>query len=131
MGRRPGPVEHAVELTGVARARDLDVGVLPEYAQRHLESLVEPTTGVGVGDEQEGIHAATVEGGSCGGTAMEPRAFIAGAWGRRDGARRTMGAARAAAMDIHLRRLGSAPPGGVAPPEERHASDRRTRSPVG
>ena len=34
-----GPVEHSVELAGVARDGDLDVGVLPEHAEGDVERL--------------------------------------------------------------------------------------------
>ena len=35
-----GPVQHAVELAGVAGGRDLDVGVLAEHPERDLERVV-------------------------------------------------------------------------------------------
>ena len=35
----PGPVQHAVELAGVARGRHLDVGVLAQHAERDVERV--------------------------------------------------------------------------------------------
>jgi len=57
-----GPVQHAVELAWVARGRDLDVDVLAEHPERDLESVPLGAAGVGVGDEQQRIHAVTLEG---------------------------------------------------------------------
>ena len=49
-------MEHTVELAGVGRDGDLDVGVLPEHAQGNVQPFLSPTSGVDVGDEQEGVH---------------------------------------------------------------------------
>jgi hypothetical protein len=60
-GATPCPLEHAVELAGVACDRDLDVGVLAEHAQGEVEPLLTTAPGVDVGDEQEGVHPVTLE----------------------------------------------------------------------
>jgi hypothetical protein len=60
-GSTPCPLEHAVELAGVAGDGDLHVGVLPEHAQGDVESLLATAPGVDVGDEQEGVHGVTLE----------------------------------------------------------------------
>jgi hypothetical protein len=52
----PGAVEHAVELAGVGGDGDLDVSVLPEHAEGDVQPLLSPTSGVDIGDEQEGVH---------------------------------------------------------------------------
>ena len=48
-----GPVEHSVELSRVAGGRDLDVRVLAEDPQRHLERVVVGTAALGVGADQQ------------------------------------------------------------------------------
>jgi hypothetical protein len=57
-----GPVQDPVELSGVAGLRDLDVDVLAQHAEGGLEGRGLATTCVGVGDDEDWIHADTVDG---------------------------------------------------------------------